>query len=129
MLPLIPLFAVIFPFILWPVEILLPYPYIFEEIAMMLLLIPVLKENRKHQIKTAVIIGVLFSVSEAVLYLFNIYLVGDIRTFFIRILLTTSLHVLTPIIILLPTFISKKLIIVGLILAIAVHYFFNLFIS
>ena len=129
MLPLIPLFAVIAPFILWPIEILAPYPYIFEEIAMMLLLIPVLGKARATQVKTAVIIGVLFSVSEAVLYLFNISLVGDIRTFFIRILLTTSLHVLTPIIILIPTFKNKKLIIVGFMLAIAVHYFFNLAIA
>lgn len=126
MLPLIPLFAVITPFILWPIEILAPYPYIIEEIAMTLLLLPVLKENRTAQVKTAIIIGVLFSVSEAVLYLFNIFLVGDIQTFFVRILVTAPLHVLTPIIILLPTFINKRLLMVGFILAVVVHYFFNL---
>lgn len=126
MLPLIPLFAVITPFILWPIEILAPYPYILEEIAMTLLLLPVLGQSRTTQVKTAVIIGVLFSVSEAVLYLFNISLVGSIQTFFVRILVTSPLHILTPIIILLPTFINKRLIIVGFILAVVVHYFFNL---
>ena len=129
MLPLIPLFAVIFPFILWPIEILLPYPYIFEEIAMMLLVIPVLKENRKDQIKTAVIIGILFSVSEAVLYLFNISLVGNLQTFLVRILITSSLHIITPIIILIPTFINKKLIVLGFILAVLIHYFFNMVVA
>lgn len=126
MLPLIPLFAVIAPFIVWPIEVLLPYPYIIEEIAMTLLLLPVLSENRGKQIKTAILIGLLFTFSEAVLYLFNIYLVGDIKTFFLRLIITAPLHVATPIIILLPTFYKKNLIIVGFILAAVVHYLFNL---
>jgi len=129
MLLLIPLFAVISPFALWPIELFLPYPYIIEELVMVLLVLPALETNRIYQIKNAIIIGILFSISEGVLYMPNIFLVGDINTFFVRMLLTTSLHVLTPLIIVVSTFIGKRFIVGGFILAAAIHYFFNLTVS
>lgn len=123
---LIPLFAAITPFVLWPIELILPYPHVLEEAAKTLLLLAVLNStNRIYQIKMAVIIGLLFAFSESVLYLFNIYLAGDITTLLVRFAFTIPLHLITTLTILVPAMINRKLIIVGLIIAVFVHYFFN----
>jgi hypothetical protein len=127
MLPFfIPLIASIVPFILWPIELFLPFPYIIEEIAKMLLILPLLGLNTRSKIKMALIIGLIFAISEGVLYIFNIYLVGNVGTLLERYLLTIPLHAVTSLVILLPTLIDKRLIVVGLVIAIIIHYFFNL---
>jgi hypothetical protein len=130
MLPFfIPLIAAFVPFILWPIELFLPYPYIIEEIAKMLLIIPLLGLNNSSKIKLTLIIGLIFAISEGVLYIFNIYLVGNVGTLLERFLFTIPLHTLTSLIILLPSLIDKRLILLGLVAAILIHYFFNLYIA
>ena len=127
---LLPLFASIVPFLLWPIELLLPFPYIIEEVAKSTLIFPLLKlSNNTAKIKLTILIGVIFAVSEAVLYLFNIYLVGDIKTFALRLIITVPLHVLTSLSILAPALLNRRLIVLGLISAIVLHYIFNLFIA
>ncbi len=127
---LTPLLALIAPFIVWPIELILPYPHIIEELAKAVLVFTLLNLP-KHltKIKLAILIGVLFAFSESVLYLFNIQLVGDVQTYFVRLLITVPLHVITTLIILLPALKNKKLIIVGVIFASLVHYLFNLYIQ
>ncbi len=127
---LTPLLALIAPFVVWPIELILPYPYIIEELAKAILVFTLLNlPERLTKIKLAILIGVLFAFSESVLYLFNIQLVGNIQTYFIRLLVTIPLHVITTLIILLPALKNKKLIIVGVIFASLVHYLFNLYIQ
>lgn len=127
---LTPLLALIAPFVVWPIELLLPYPHIIEELAKAVLVFTLLDlPERLTKIKLAILIGVLFAFSESVLYLFNIQLVGSIQTYFVRLLVTTPLHVITTLIILLPALKNKKLIIVGVLLASLVHYLFNLYIQ
>jgi RsiW-degrading membrane proteinase PrsW (M82 family) len=127
---LTPLFALIAPFVVWPIELILPYPHVIEELAKAVLVFTLLDlPDRLEKIKLAVLIGVLFAFSESVLYLFNIQLVGNVQTYFVRLLVTIPLHVITTLIILLPSLKNKKLIIVGVILASLVHYFFNLYIQ
>lgn len=127
---LTPLFALIAPFVVWPIELILPYPHIIEELAKAVLVFTLLDlPDRLEKIKLAILIGVLFAFSESVLYLFNIQLVGNIQTYFVRLLVTVPLHVITTLIILLPSLKNKKLIIVGVILASLVHYLFNLHIQ
>lgn len=124
-----PLIASFVPFILWPIELFLPYPYIIEEIAKMLLILPLLGLTTQSKIKMALIIGLIFAISEGVLYIFNIYLVGNVGTLLERYLFTIPLHTITSLVILLPTLIDKRLIFVGLILAMIIHFFFNLLIT
>ena len=126
---LTPLFALIAPFVVWPIELILPYPHIIEELAKAVLVFALLDlPERFTKIKLAILIGVLFAFSESVLYLFNIQLVGSVQTYFIRLLVTVPLHVITTLIILLPALKNKKLIIVGVVFASLVHYLFNLYI-
>ncbi|MBU0572704.1 PrsW family intramembrane metalloprotease [Patescibacteria group bacterium] len=126
---LTPLLALIAPFIVWPIELILPYPHIIEELAKAVLVFTLLDlPDRLTKIKLTILIGVLFAFSESVLYLFNIQMVGIMRTYFVRLLVTIPLHVITTLIILLPALKNKKLIIVGVLFASLIHYLFNLYI-
>lgn len=127
---LTPLLALIAPFIVWPIELILPYPYVVEELVRGILVYTLLDlPDRLTKIKLAILIGVLFAFSESVLFLFNIQMVGNIQTYFVRLLVTIPLHVITTLVILLPALKDKKLIIVGVLLASLVHYLFNLYIQ
>lgn len=127
---LIPLLAAMAPFMLWPIEFFLPYPYIIEELAKALLIFPVLKISRKSdQIILVVTVGVIFALSESVLYLANIFLVGDISTFLIRFGLTIPFHALTALVIWFPAVFNRKFIVLGLIAAGVTHYIFNLLVG
>jgi hypothetical protein len=130
MLWILPLLALVSPLFLWPIELYLPYPYLLEEIVKAGLLYPLITSGVKFsdKIKLAIIVGVLFSITESVLYLFNIYQIGTLSTFINRLLVTSTLHVVTVLIITLPTKGSKYWIILGLLMAIGVHYLFNEFV-
>jgi len=123
---LVPLFAAITPFILWPIEIILPYPYIVEEISKAILIFFLLKLPNREKILGTIMIGFLFSFSETVLYLFNVFSVGSLQTLFLRFIFTTPMHIVTSLIILSSALINKNLIILGVIIAALVHYIFNL---
>ncbi len=130
MIELIPLFAAVTPFILWPIEIIIPAPYIIEEIAKLILIFPLLAEKSvARKIRFTILIGMIFAFSEAVLYLFNISLVGNIGTFFERLMFTIPLHTLTALTILIPSLYGKRLVFAGLIAAIIIHYFYNVLIA
>ena len=127
---LVPLFAAIAPLLLWPIEVLLPYPHIIEELAKAVLIFFTLKlATSKSRVTQAIAVGVLFAMSESVLYLFNIFAVGNLSTFVNRLFLTIPLHAVTSLLILLPAMKDKRLIILGIPFAIAVHYLFNLYIA
>ena len=127
-----PLFAVIAPFLIWPIELVFPYPYIVEEIVKLAIIYFVVKDNnlsKTNKLQLTILNGILFAFSEDVLYLFNIALVGSLGTFFTRILLTIPLHVLTSVLILSPALKNRKLIFLGFIPAVILHYLFNLWIQ
>lgn len=128
---LIPLYALFAPIILWPVEILFPYPFIVEEIAKgALILFATGKDyDSKKAVKTFLIAGVVFALSETVLYVVNLGFTGSVSYLLIRFILTSLLHSLTFIIILLPTLKNRKLLLPGLLIAILLHYLYNRFIG
>lgn len=124
---LIPLIAAIVPFIIWPIEFFLPYPYIIEEIVKGILIAFVIDlPSRNTQVKIVLASAVIFTFSETVLYIFNISLVGDISTLLTRFILTLTLHGLTMLIILISSFKSRLLIPIGIAIAVITHYFYNL---
>ena len=97
---LAPLFALIAPFIVWPIEFILPYPHVVEEIVKGFLVYLILDvKETSVKIKTAIAVGILFSLSETVLYVFNFYTVGYLPFFFKRLLYTIPLHTITMLVI------------------------------
>lgn len=129
MMLLLPLYAAILPFIVWVIEQVLPYPYIIEELAKLFLVLMLRSDNWRssysNQLKIIILSGTLFALSETVLYLFNIYLVGEFRQLVLRLLLTTSLHVLTLLIIFVSFKKDVRIGVVGVLAAICIHYAFN----
>lgn len=122
------LFGAIAPFIIWPIELFLPFPHIIEELAKALLIYLTIKQIGKNsmRIKIAILTGLAFAISESFLYLFNIALVGTPTSLLFRLALTIPLHCLTMLIILFPAMYKRTFIVGGLILSILVHYVFNL---
>ena len=127
---LTPLAAAILPFVIWPIELLLPYPYIIEEVAKGILIAFVINlPGRVNQAKIVLASAVLFTLSETVLYMLNISLVGNLSTLLTRFILTTLLHSLTMLIILIFSFKHKWLMPAGVAAAMLIHYFYNLSIA
>lgn len=127
---ILPILALISPLILLPIEKIIPYPHIVEEIikaifVLLILLIP----GRLFQFKLAVFIGFLFALSENVFYLTNGLLYESPLIFLERILAVSFFHILTLSIILFFGQKKRWLIIPALVIAILIHYFYNQIIS
>lgn len=121
-----PMFGAIGPFLIWPIEFFLPYPYIFEEIykAIFVYLLMSLP-GFKIKIKLAVIFALLFAISETVFYFFNILVEGEYQTAFLRLAMTAPMHILTTLIILLSSLKDKRFIVGGILMAGIIHYLYN----
>jgi len=127
---LIPLFASMAPFLVWPIELIFPYPYLVEELVKGFLVFFILKSSdSSSKIKLAVLTGLFFAFSESVLYMSNILLVGTLWTFVERLLFTVPLHTVTTLLILFSGLKKKELLPLGVIAAMLLHYFFNLFVG
>jgi len=125
----LPLAGLILPFFCWAVEVILPYPYIIEELGKAVFVILVWRlPRRSTKIKTTALMAIFFAFSESVFYLFRLSFNGTLQTLFLRLLLTTVLHTTTSMLILLPTLKSKKLILLSFPLAAAIHYLYNNFV-
>lgn len=127
MLYLIPLFAAVGPLFLWPIELFIKYPYIIEELFKLGLVVAIFITVRKkmNAVKLAVLAGLLFALSETVLYMFNIALVGQPQDLFLRLIATSALHIGTCVLMLLFALYRRWLLFVGLGLAILLHFAFN----
>lgn len=128
---LAPLFAIAAPFIIWPIEYYFPYPFIVEEIAKGLLVLLILKDkfSKSKSIALAVFAGAMFAFSESVFYLINIFSAGNANTLFFRILLTTPLHIITTLIIMLFGLKKRNYIVFGVAISGLIHYIFNLLVA
>lgn len=118
MLPL-PILGLFLPFLLWPVEMWLPFPHFAEEIAKALSILLIYKDRKN--IREVILFGVSFALSESIFYVFNIAAVGNLSTLFLRLALTIPLHAGTSVAI-------YKLRFWGIPVAIGIHYLFNLLI-
>lgn len=123
-----PLMALMAPFLVWGVEQFLPFPYLVEEAIKAIFAYVIISRipDKTRQILFAVFLAVLFSLSETVLYLFNLFQSNTVSVLFLRLILTTSMHTVTIAIMVLCSFVNKKLFSLGIILAVIVHYFYNL---
>ncbi len=93
---LLPLIAAILPYALWPLELILPFPHLIEELAKAFLIrrFP----SPKSQYLPYIAFGLLFSFSETVLYSFHYYQFGYYSHFFLRLFTTTPLHLTTSLV-------------------------------
>ena len=124
MIFLILFFALIAPFALYPIEIFFPYPHIAEELTKALLIFLLLRSTSSAQkIYGAFLVGFLFGLTENFLYLFS---PGTLQSHLLRFALTMPLHIITTIAILIPALVNKRLIFLGIIIAILIHYIFNI---
>ena len=110
--------ALIGPFVLLLLESFFPYPYLLEEVFKFFLA----KEAKTT--KTAVLLGILFSLSESIFYLFNPTYQLSVSNNIIRFLLVAPMHITT--ILVMQYFIKRKSMWpVGLVLAVIIHFAFN----
>jgi len=122
---LLPLFALAAPLVLLPIEKLLPYPYLIEELTKSLILQPSFDNPMKIRLQTTVLVGLLFALSENLLYLSDAMALGSLAEWGKRVLITTPFHIATCLIITISTLKGKKFLPLGILLAVLVHYAFN----
>lgn len=108
------------PFPLWLVEIILPYPYIIEEIFKFFVVKYTPKKNSWY---FPLILGLVFSFSETVLYLINFFALGNFSALPLRLITTTLLH--TSLFFLQYYFRNSRSRYFTLILAIILHFLYN----
>lgn len=108
------------PFPLWLIEIILPYPYIIEELFKFFI---AKYTPRKNTWYFPLILGLIFSFSETVLYLINFFALGNFSNLPLRLISTTILH--TSLFFLQYYARNSRLRYFTLILAIILHFLYN----
>jgi len=125
------LISLVSPIFLLPIEKLLPYPYFIEEAVKLVVVLLIIKsevETKKSLLALVFLGGILFTLSESVFYLVNIFALGDLMVFPKRLVLTGGLHTWTA---MSMYFLSRKSylgLMAGFIGAVVIHYFFNLWV-
>jgi len=125
------LISLVSPIFLLPIEKLLPYPYFIEEAVKLVVVLLIIKsevETKKSLLALVFLGGILFTLSESVFYLVNIFALGDLMVFPKRLVLTGGLHTGTA---MSMYFLSRKSylgLMAGFIGAVVIHYFFNLWV-
>lgn len=123
---LIFVFSLVFPLLLLPVEKVLPYPYILEELSKAILIILILRiPSKNFQIKLAVFSAFLFAFSENFFYLATFIENGNLNLFLQRFILTSILHIITALIILLLSQKNSRLFFPAVFIAMLFHFFYN----
>jgi RsiW-degrading membrane proteinase PrsW (M82 family) len=123
--------AVAAPFLLWPAEIILPYPHFLEEILKLALVWLILQKTGPalKKIRLGLIVAVFFTLSESFLYFLIIFQIDQPTLFLRRLLLTLPLHALSLLLMLFPGLKKKELALIGFLFAVCLHYGYNLFIG
>jgi RsiW-degrading membrane proteinase PrsW (M82 family) len=120
------------PIILLPIEQVLNYPYIIEEIIKFFaisLIILQARQNNKSYLLMAIMVGVLFTISESTLYLVNFFLDGTFSLLPQRLIYTGLLHSGTSVLMYVLGRKNWWLMTIGLIISMLIHYYFNQIVS
>lgn len=123
----LPVLALIFPIILIPFEKVFSHGCLIEEAAKLVLVLFVSLQisERSFQWKMVFTLGCVFALSESALYLPSFGGDSIISLFLKRVLLTTSLHVFTMMILLFFVRQGRWFIAPGFALAVASHFLYN----
>ncbi|MFA6007404.1 MAG: hypothetical protein WC784_02030 [Candidatus Shapirobacteria bacterium] len=122
-MPILIVLCLFAPFPLWLIETLLPYPYLIEEIFKFFVVKYTPPKNNWH---FPLILGIIFSLSETILYLINFFALGDFSNLPLRLITTTTLHV--SLFSLQYYSRHSNFRYFTLILAVLIHYFYNYFV-
>ena len=124
---LIPLFAAAGVFFLWAVELFFPFPWVIEELFKFFLVGYVVKKRHGFEGELPLILatGLAFSASEALFYLFNYLPGGSLAPFFVRLAVTTPMHLSTFVLLYLGLRKGMWFGLVALVLSAGLHYWFN----
>jgi len=116
------LFGASLPWILIPVEVVLPWPYILEETAKILLVLQLYRSGLLSPLSAGGI-GLAFGLSEMFLYGMNASEYGNFGVLIQRLMVTVPMHTATPVIF--SYFLKKGWWPLGLLAAVVVHWGFN----
>lgn len=139
---LIIILALIGPFFLLPIEQVFGWPALFEEFFKLMVLLYLAKQilfvkqsSRKNQkfLGWAFVFGLFFASSETIIYFYNFFHLGDWSLLPVRLVFTTSMHVVTTLLIGLGILMDQKKgltrlgiwTLLGLTGAMFTHYIFN----
>lgn len=106
---------------------LLPYPHIIEEVAKLGLiwfLVNIERSSYKQLWLFVALAAAFFTLSESILYLNNLFLVGQLDLFLTRIVFTGLLHLITMYV-MYAGFKIRYAVLPALFFAIALHYLYN----
>ena len=124
-------FGMFSPFLLWPIEHFLPYPYIIEELFKLSCIIifqhygSLKRFNLNKKIIFSITFALLFTLTESILYLMNLFMLNQLNLFPKRLILTGSMHTLSIIFITIGVQKSWfwRIILFGS--AVLLHYYYN----
>lgn len=123
------LFALVSPLILIPIEKILPYPHIVEEIVKLLLVLMIYQKEKQLNRRLSILVllsGLLFTLSESIFYLINIFTLGDLTMIPKRFFFTGVLHIGTLMIIYLFGQKNNISLFITLFFSIIIHFYYNL---
>ncbi|MBP9817236.1 hypothetical protein KBC75_00580 [Candidatus Shapirobacteria bacterium] len=113
------------PLLLWPVESIIPLPAIIEELYKGV----ISWKLRQEKIGWTIIAGIVLATSETVFYLVNFLALGNFENLPKRLLVTTVLHTSTMVISGMGARSNKFGWTISLLISMAVHSLFNLFVG
>jgi hypothetical protein len=125
----LPIVAAAGVFLLWPVEMVVPLPFMVEELFKGWLVWKGTAGGKFPQLQIVLLSGAMFALSELMLYVINAILVADLSALLYRLVLTVPMHVLTVIWLYWTLRRHKILFGVGLIVAMLMHWGFNQFVA
>ncbi len=119
--------GLILPILLIPIVKLTGHTEVVEEVskALIVLFLILKLSSSKMQILAGAILGLLFGLSESMLYLTNIFQLGDFGIFWQRFLWTVPMHIVTVLIMVCASLWKRQLLIFGFGGAVVLHTVFN----
>ena len=118
--------ALISPLLLMPIEGVLPYPFIIEELFKYILLLGINRNKQRHLVES-VLVGLLFNLTETFLYIPSIINSGKISVLWGRLFYTGLMHGITCALMYFGIKKNKYFGLIALILAMLLHFGFNKF--
>ena len=116
------------PLLLIPIEKIFPYPHLVEELAKLLIVMVIIKQEKQFNrsfVFIAFLAGGLFTLSESVFYLINIFALGNLSLFPKRLLFTGFLHIATIMLMYVAGRKSRAWLIFGFCLSTIIHFGYN----
>ena len=119
--------GVVLPALLIPIVTMTGYSEVIEEFAKALVVSFLILQlsSHKSQIIGAVVFGFWFGLSENMLYLNQIFQLGDMSVFLNRFIWTLPMHILTILIMTFSGMAGRVFLVFGFVAAVILHAFFN----